>query len=66
MRRKRVFILLNALLKVRPQKSSSRLVQLKILRGGRHVMHVADYIAIGVLTACILGAAVVFLSRRES
>jgi hypothetical protein len=33
-------------------------------RGGGDVMHIADYVAIGVLTACMLGAAAVFLSRR--
>jgi hypothetical protein len=65
MRRKRVFILLNALLKVRPQKPSSRNLRgFKRQRGGGDVMHIADYVAIGVLTTCMLGAAAVFLSRR--
>jgi hypothetical protein len=34
--------------------------------GGDDAMHIADYIAIGFLIACMLGAAVVLFSPRKS
>jgi hypothetical protein len=34
-------------------------------RGEWHAMHIADYIAFGVLIACMLGAAAAVLSRRN-
>ena len=34
--------------------------------GGDDAMHVADYIAIGILIACMFGAATMVLSRGKS